>query len=195
MQRDNGNLILSLNNTILPLCDWLFLPAGLIWFSYIQYQDITSVIISTIVYYVLFQIVCFVANFLIALLYLIFIPICLIFRKIKEIIILLHVIFFTSCAIFAYNFALGFDPNNVKPMSLLLYAYITLPFICYVQRNFNNISDVEISYIAVLKVAALISCLSLLIFKVDMYTFGIIFAISFLCGVPFIKDVTGDWYG
>ena len=192
MQRDNGNLIIALNNTILPLCDWLFLPAGLIWFSYIQYQDITSVIISTIVYYVLFQIVCFVANFLIALLYLVFIPICLIFRKVKEIVNLLHVAFFTACAIFAYNFALGFDQNNIKPMSLLLYACITLPFVYYGQRNFNNISDVEISYIAVLKIAALISCLSLLIFNVDMYTFGIIFAISFLCGVPFIKDVTGD---
>lgn len=192
MQTENGNLIVSLNNTILPLCDWLFLPAGLIWFSYIQYQDITSVVLSTIIYYVLFQIVCFVANFLIAILYLIFIPICLIFRKVKEIVSLLHVVFFTACAIFAYNFALGFDPNNIKPMSLLLYACITLPFVYYGQRNFNNISDVEISYIAVLKVAALISCLSLLIFNVDMNTFGIIFAISFLCGVPFIKEVMGD---
>jgi len=192
MQTENSNLIIFLNNTILPLCDWLFLPAGLIWFSYTQSHDIISVVLSSSIYYVLFQIVCFVANFLIAILYAIFIPIFFFFHKVKEIVILLHVVFFTTYTIFAYDFALEFSPNNVKPISLLLYAFITLPFICYVQKNFNNISDVMISYIATLKVSTLISCLSLLIFNVDIYAFGMIFVISYLCGIPFIKHAMGD---
>lgn len=192
MQTENGNLIIALNNTILPLCDWFFLPVGLIWYSFLQNTDIMTVIISTVVFYIIFQIFCYLANFLISILYLIFMPICLIFQKVKEIVSLLHVAFCTIWALAAYYFAINFDTNYIKPISLVLYAGITLPFVRYGQRNYNNISDIELTYIAVLKVAALISCLALLIFNVDIYTFGIIFVISYLCGVPFIKDVMED---
>lgn len=192
MQTDNIKLMIAISQLIQPF-DWLSLPVGIIWFSFLHDKsDIIMLIISAIVCYIVFQICCYIANFVISILYLIIMPICMIFRKVKAIVGLLHMIFFTTWALITYWFAINIQPEYIKPISLVLYAGITLPFVYYGQRNIDTIGEIELTYITVLKVAAFVSCMALLLFNVDVYVFGTVFVITYLCGLPFINDAMED---
>lgn len=184
--------MIAVSQLIQP-CDWLLLPAGIIWLSYLHDKsDILMMIVSAIVCYVVFQICCYLANFIISVLYLIIMPICLLFRRIKIIVSLLHVIFFTAWAIIAYWFAINIQPEYIKPISLILYAGITLPFVYYCQKNIDTIGELMLTYITILKVAAFTSCITLMLFNIDIYVFGTVFVITYLCGLPLVNDAMED---
>jgi len=192
MQEDNIKLIIAISQLIQPF-DWLSLPVGIIWLSYLHDKsDILMMLVSAVVCYIVFQICCYLANFLISILYLIIMPICLIFRRIKIIVSLVHIVFFTTWDLIAYWFAINIQPEYIRPISLVLYAGITLPFVYYGQKNIDTISELELTYITILKVATFISCIALLLFNIDAYVFGTVFAISYLCGLPFINDAMED---
>lgn len=189
MQTDNIKLMMAISQLITQPFDWLSFPVGIIWLSFLYNKsDIIMLIISVIVCYIVFQICCYMANFVISILYLIIMPMCMIFRKVRTIVGLLHIIFFTAWALITYWFAINIQPEHIKPISLVLYAAITEPFVYYCRRHINTIEELELTYLTILKVAAIVSCIALLLFNVNVYVFGTIFVIVYLCGLPFIND-------
>lgn len=151
--------------------DWLFLPIGLFWIAKIQYgTDIFMVVFVTIIYYLSFQVLCYIAKFIISLLYIIIMPLCLISRKIIFINTLLHFIFFTSWTLIVYYFAVNCQ-INIRPLALILYASITLPFIYFCNENTNNISELALLYVAILKIVTFISCFMLFFYKINIDSF------------------------
>lgn len=202
MKEKNIALMMSLDRIILQPCDLLFFPIGIIWFSFLHYpKNILMTIIFIIFCYFVFQILAYITNIIISLLYMVTMPIIITLPKGKFIgkltSILLHIVFFTTWSFIAYYFLYYFvlnpiDINYIKPMSLILYALITQPFISYVQRNINTVKEIALTYLTILKLATCISCITLTIFEVDIKVFCFIFVIIFLCNLPFFIDAMDE---
>ena len=202
MKEKNIVLIMSLDKIILQPCDLLFFLVGIIWFSFLHYpKNILMLIIFIIFCYFVFQILAYIANIIISALYMVVMPITIIFFRAKLfgklISVLLHIVFFTTWAFIAYYIIYYFivspiDINTIKPMSLILYSLITQPFISYVQKNIDTMKEISLTYLTILKLATCISCIATLIFEIDIKIFCIIFSIVFLCCLPIFIDAIDE---
>lgn len=184
-------LIIEFNYILIGI-DWLILPAGIIWYNIFKQQQsgIMEIILISIVSYIIILLLCKFLQFVVSILYLIFIPLFLTIGKDKTSNVVLHCILFTAWATFVYWGTFYVEIFNKPPAYLILYSIITLPFVFYLKDNQHNINDNEIIYAYGLKVASFVSCILLLLLNNILITYSQTaliqkFAICF-CSICFV---------